>query len=304
MLTDIQSNNNLSLVAQLLHLAEAPEYVRRATPAEAGVAMEKHANYFADPINRCLPVHTKVACYLSRAYFEVQRDSLPEGRAKSIEDKLAHMEQVHEIASDCNRLKEVVESQKQNSPEAIDTRMGRKLASGAIQASPDSLIVIARHLAETCPKLAEHPMSFTSRWAFDEQFHNLGSNLRALHYRYPQHKQAIFDLAAEVEAMSPRKQLEEFPEIAAKLAAFEPNLKVLHNHLSKLPVAPGKQIKLAGCIFPEEVVAESLCSLHKIASVPLVRLPLATPVPGWQDQLESLDRGQQQKLADYLLDNR
>ena len=304
MITDIQSNNNLSLVAQVLHLAQVPDYVRQATPADAGVAMNKKANFFADPIDQRFPIHTKAACYLSRAYFEVQRDSLPETRQKSIESKLCQMEQMHKIAADTSRLTAVVEAERQNSPEAIDHRMSRKLASGAIRATPDSLIVIARHLAAGSPKLAEAPMSFTSRWVFDRQFHQLGTNIRALWNRYPQHKEAIFSLSAEVSKLSPRQQVEKLPEIASKLAAFEPDVTKIQRYLSEMPVAANTQIKLANSIFPESEVRHSLCQLHKLAGVPLVSLPLATPVPDWQERLEGLDQAKQQKLADHLIDSR
>lgn len=285
----------------MLNLAQPPDFFRQATLSEAGVGIEKRAGYFADPAGYLFPIHTKVATYLSRAYFEVQRDSLPQSRRNEIESRLEEMEGQYKIASDTARIHEVVAAEKANTPEAIDKSFSSKLASGTIAPTPDALIVIARHLASAQPKLAESPFTFTSKWAFNRQFHNLDANMRALSVRYPGHKTAIYELSDEVGKMTPRQQVERLPEIATKMAAFEPDLSLLQRRLADMPKAAGPQIKLASYIFREGDVASRLCGLHKIASVPLINAPINSPVAGWQDQLEKLDNSQQQLLADFLL---
>lgn len=301
MIADVQSNSNLSLVARVLQLAGPPDYVRQATLTDAGAGIEKQASYFADPASCLFPIHTKVATYLSRAYFEMQRDELPRSRQQAIEAKIAEMEGWHKIAEDTSRIREVIASERANTPEAIDRNFSRKLASGAIAPKPDALITIARHLANTQPKLAESPFSFTSKWAFNRQFHNMDANLRALAHRYANHKTAIYELSEAVGRLTPRQQVEQLPAIANKMAEFEPNLTVLQRRLAEMPKADAPQVKLASFIFREGDVRSRLCDLHKLASEPLINAPINTPVVGWQDQLESLDNAQQQKLADFLL---
>lgn len=297
---DYPNDPNLSLVARVLTLANAPDYVRQSPLAQLGET-GKTASFYADPTNRRLPVGTKAACYLSRAYFEVQRGSLTQSRQKAIDSRLSQMEQQYKIAEDTRRIREVIEDEERNRPEAMDASIRSKLAAGKIVAGPDALITIARCLLESSDKLASSPHSFANKWAFTQQFENFGSQVRSLWVKYPHCKEALFAVAKEIDELSPRQQVEQLPEIAKKLARFEPSAIKLHQLLYNMPPATASKLKIAGCIFKESEVAGRLCDLNKIAASPLIHQVLRTPVDNWQNKIEALPASEQAKLSEHLL---
>ena len=91
---------------RLLNLHGAPDYIKQASSRDIyGPEEGLSDSYYADPVTRQFPTHTKEATWVSLAFLFENTDKLPNHKAQLIENRLLKKASDYGIAKDATRLK-------------------------------------------------------------------------------------------------------------------------------------------------------------------------------------------------------
>jgi len=141
----ITDQNPMRMYGILIEAGDSvPDYVlKTASLTEASVG-NLHSKYFADPVNRELPVHTKAATYLSAAYFYSTENKNP-----TIEARIKKAAALFKIDEEVTALREL--STKQATPEPVYALVVEHPTTGATESvfrvdTPEFLIKSANDL--------------------------------------------------------------------------------------------------------------------------------------------------------------
>lgn len=291
MIKDSISDSSLHLIARVLKDHDLPTYVKLADLYKSETGVNRFG--YALPAERLLPCNTKLACYLSHAYYYAQQAKLASDKhRKYIEDSLAQFARLHEITEDVAKLASI--------PEWAPTGRTRKIASRDLRnldgLSPMDLILYAREQVETMgSKLAVDPS--LAEWIFPNQFVALDRQILSLQKERPDDAEDLGKLASAVEPMSPRRSWQELPVIAEALGVILDDNALLQSKMAGWPTRRYPAIRLASRFYHEEDLQEKLAEIDRLIVPDLYGSPIRTLKSNWQDIVEGSSLPDQRKVA-------
>ena len=279
-MTDLQdplTNQNLSMLAQFA--GEVPLWVKQASTES--LHEEVPQSLFA--WGKRLPCHSKLATFLSRLYFEIQRDELGEKEAQQIDAKLAGFELQWDI--DPKDVASAVGDIRRNKMiptiEALGNALINKMAGG--QALPLGDIVRAcRQLCEngsTNPRI-QKLAAYLPVKGFKQQIVDLVSA-----YGGEQSKTAATYLCS----LSHKDAQDKFPELLDTIAASVLGPRQFERKVASMEHQEHFDVRLAGYDYPRAQVLKALPKVAAMLNLPVMHGDIDLPVADWEQKIASFD---------------
>ncbi|OYW72174.1 MAG: hypothetical protein B7Z37_25595 [Verrucomicrobia bacterium 12-59-8] len=271
-----------------------PDYVKSAGIDDLGVSADVPPNGFAYRLhgNPLLPCHNKAAAFVSRLYFELQRDQVDSTTARQIDAKLAGFERM--FAIDPEEIKTAVNDLARVNAELPAQQQANKLAC-QYGMQPDSIPVETLIGAARELKTAGANNMLINDWSFDRPLLNASREVRKLANLYQCDRMA--ELANELGKVSPRRAVEFIPKLASLLADRLTIVKPYAMHDREV-LSQGRETVRVG-----RSVGKSLTSHSKLAGVFGSSIPVNLQVQRILSQLPTVDHPAI-RLCDHEIDPR
>lgn len=284
------SDSSFFLIARALKDIELPEYAKLADVFAPSASANRHG--FAMPSSSQLPCNTKVACYLSHAYYYAQRDLVSPDDQPEVESKLAEFANLHRINTDVQALAQYPgwSSEEKLAETPMDLRDVSDL-------SPMDLIEFARSDDEQSKTASGLDCK---RWSFTRQHKDLPRQLK--HLAETEDNEAYAKLASAIEFHSPRRINEELPVIAEAMREICGDTEEVFNKLSLWPTHLDPVVRIGFATYDREDVESKLAGIDGVlgGDSGLINRPVLFPASDWECTIERLTGPRAQQAIAYL----
>lgn len=295
---DINSNPNLSKIAHLVGESELPDYVTSAALDNLGLEQEISPQGFAARIDgkNYLPCHTKAACVVSRAYFEVQRPTLDDKLAARISAKLGAFESNYGIETEITkRIQKVasIANKAAVSPDFQALLLERQFHRNPLSYLPSELIAASREL-----KTAGVVTGFTREWLFDQPLRHVAhiTETMAKNREHPK----IAEIGSKIAELPPRHQNSKLGELADELFRHEMSHYEVKKILNDIPRSDSFDIRLLNQDVPRSKVAAALDKIDVHTDLSVKVASFNAPKANWDEIIEQAEPHVQRRILDLL----
>lgn len=275
-----------------------PDYVKNATLDQLGLDTDLPPERYAYQQDGrvALPCHTKAACFLSRLYFETQRDELNSTQLRRCEAKLAAFEKLHAIEP--AEIKAAVNSMEQASKQAASPQLLASQAAMAYGKDPNrypasELVLAAREL-----KTAGASNQFINDWAFDRPLKRAGQQIRLMANQFEDEQ--IAKLANRADHTPPRELPALMGELANELQRVTHSNVATQRKLAELAYHDNLPIRLLDRDIDPRKLLPHLPKIAMLTELPLLREPLRIPRDDWETTLEAAGPAVHRQILDSL----
>lgn len=275
------TNQNLSLIGQYIDVL--PDWVKEASMEP--LFDEVPANLFA--ADGALPCHTKLATFLSRAYFTVQQKQIERNRAEKIEAKLASFERQWRI--DPTEVEVVVNQIKV--AQAIPTvdELGQQLLNKVAAGSNiqlDHLVVACRELvSQGCTLPRVHKVAMITPVADFKAF------IRDLARKHG-NEQAKTAAAELLQSSHEAAQ----QHVAEVLSGINMDPRRFISKIAALPEQEHFDVRIDAGDYPRRTVIQQLPKIAAITGLPVICGDLDVPAANWESIITGCDKVTQRRI--------
>lgn len=296
-MNDVTSNQNLSEIGHILTTAEIPSYVKDASFSTVAGGPEPVENGYALRVDgkHRFPCHNKAACFVSRLFFEQQRNTLAPELVGKLEKKIANFELIHGIEHDEVRPS-IALIQKLASTENLQQKTNRvvnRYNSQPDSAKPSEWIAAAREM-----KQAGISNSFVDTWALLQPRKDLAKKLAAVCVNHKSHE--LLDLTRKLSQTSSSNQPLMIGDVADALFDTLGSNRKVASYLHSVPEDPAPPVRLVGQDIDRELLEPKLAQITYATGVQLVSKVANIPKPNWVTVLEGAPSDVQRKVVDLV----
>lgn len=250
------------------------------------------------------PCHNKVATFLSRLYFEIQREHMNSNQAEKVNAKIASFERSYaidssEIESVTNQIKDSLSEPTLNQ---LAQRLNNKVASCCEMIPMGDIVKSARELSD---KGCDH--GFVQKWAFGKPIVRIKQVMISIAHDMPgddeeskSKKEAALNAAYELSTL-PHKQVQErLPEFLNKVASTPQEVLRTHKKLSTVPTQEEFDVFIDGKDYPRSLVKSKLPKIAALTNLPVITNGLMLPTARWEEIISTADKRTQRAVEDCL----
>jgi hypothetical protein len=295
--------NDANLVFLSSHCSDLPEWVKQAElpiPPD-GQVPDSQYGYRHESIRR-FPCWTKVATFLSRAYFEIQKARFDKPTRNAIERKLSGFE--NQYAIDTSELKQSIQHVLAV-PTGIQLarRLQNKVACGRCDMGLGDIIGSARELFG---QGVDHP--FVEEMSFNKPVRKVKKIIIQIIQGMPdgteeekEEKQEAKQAAAML-LTRPHREIQRDWGPVLNLAAHSPaRVKKVASLLRQAGTQPEFDVRIGDVDYDRQQVIRNLPKLAAVSGLPVVRPDIVIPVADWETRLTNADPLSVRKLHAALV---
>lgn len=286
---DSLTNQNLSVLQQ--YVGQLPGWVKEASMQD--LQQEVPAKLFAYQGKR-FPCSTKLATFLSRLYFEIQRDDLNHTVQRDIDAKLSSFESqwgISQAEIDAS-IADIQANLAVPGIQAVSQQLVNKVASGTVIPCGE----LVRACRELVDQGSENPV--IHKYAMYEPLAGVPAFMRDLATRYGTEDDIA--AAAKLSKLSHRQIQTKIAEFLDRFDAKLLTPKILDRRLSGLAKQASFDVLIAGCHYPRERVVGALSKIAAVVGVPVTCGDFEIPAADWETKLAGLDLANQRRVQDLL----
>lgn len=275
------TNQNLSLIGR--YVKDLPEWVKEASMEQLFDAVP--ANLFA--ADGALPCHTKLATFLSRAYFTVQQNQIEGSKAASIEGKLAGFEKQWGIdATEKETLvKQIKTAMSVLSVDQLANALLNKVASGS-NIQLDHLVLACRELvSQGCLNPRVHKLAMIAPVA---RFKTFVQDLVSAYGTETAKTAAVQLMTCSHSSAQDR--------ITEVLSGINLDPKKFVAKAASLESQSHFDVRIDSGDYPRDVVIKQLPKIAAVTGLPLTCGDLDVPAANWERVIASSDKITQRRI--------